>query len=1004
MKHYKLLLLIFAFILQNCVNPSQENIDFVDPFIGTGGHGHTFPGATVPFGMVQLSPSHGWKSWDWCSGYHYSDSIIKGFAHNHISGAGLAGLGDILVMPSNQMHLQAGTEEDVDAGYMSRFSHKNEKASAGYYSVLLDDPQVKVELTTSKRIGYHRYTFLDAGEGYVIIDPTHQIMESIQGSELEILSDTEIRGYKHTEGEGGNRKTYFYAKFSKPFTASGLAQGGKALSDQKQLNHKNTLAWTKFQVKRGEQIELKVALSMVNYEGAKKNYEAEIKVASNFDQALAQAQNLWREKLNKISITGSNTQKRIFYTALYHSFISPNLISDIDGQYVIEGKTYQSEFDQYSNFSTWDTFRALHPLFTIIEQDKTADFVNSLSSRYSVSKVGLPVWELMGHDNVCMIGYSTTSPMADAILKDIPGIDQKQAYEAMKAAAFSFEKHSPNYDKNGMQYYVNLGYVPGDIGSSISKTTEQNYYDWAIGQVAQKLEQDKDALMFDERSRSHLNLFHPEKKYLMPKALTGEWQEVGLNHWDKLIPHYVSGNIWGYSSYVPHYMAGVIDKMGGREKYADWLNRVFTNQTQIEGAQHVDISGFIGKYAHGEESSQHMPYLYNYLGQPWKTQEIIREITHTFYKDTPDGLINNEDLGQMSSWYIFSTLGFYPVCPGSKQYIIGSPHYKEARINTESGNVFTIKAPQASSKNIYIQSVKLNGKSHHLPFITHEQIMQGGVLEFELGTKPSQWGTDETHVCQIYGNNTAETQSITLKEVVFTPFTKNNKQVFADQKEILLTCNTPDAVIRYTLDGTEPNAKSTVYQKPIQVNSDVILKAKAFHDELGESTIFEQKFFKSITAKLQNKYPRIDIDPKPTKYGAADGSFLKDGLMGSYNFNDKHWTGLDEEKITFTIDLGSPQTISQMTLSYLVDTKVWIFPPEQISISTSADSDIYQEVKVYSPQSLKSDLQAVQREKVTFPIQKARYIRLEVSTLKIPSWHFGNGNQAWFFIDEVLIN
>ncbi len=730
---------------------AESNMQYVDPMIGTGGHGHTFPGATLPFGMVQLSPSNTWKAWDWCAGYNYIDSTIKGFAHNHISGAGLSGLGDILLMPTiGDLKLQPGTDEDPDSGYRSRFSHDNEKATPGYYSVLLSDYNINVELTTSIRVGFHRYTFNESGMAHIIIDPTHNTMETTMNSGVEILSDKAIRGFKKSNGAAGVRTVYFYAEFSKPFENAGVAVNDEVIEGKK-AEDVNTRAFVDYNVKKGEQIEAKVALSYVSYEGAKKNFDAEA-VNVDFDKALANAEKIWSDKMDKIEINGTLEQKRNFYTGLYHCLISPNIISDVDGNYVVEGKQYHSDFDMYSNFSTWDTYRALHPLLTIIEQDKTKDFVNSLTSRYTVSKVGLPGWELLGFDNVCMIGYNAVAPMAEAIMKDIPGIDVENAYDAMRAAAFSLEKHSPNYGNNGMQYYIKSGWVPAESKAAVSKTTEQNYHDWAISKVATKLGKTDDAKLFADRSKKFLELYNPETKYLWPKNLDGTWAEMDTTNWESLIPNYVSGNIWAYSGYTPHYMAGMIDKMGGKKQYEAWLDKIIADTTTLTGGMHVDISGFIGKYGHGDEPGHQMPYSYNFVGAPWKTQKLIHDITTTQYADTPDGLVNNEDLGQMSAWYVFSTLGFYPVNPVSLQYVIGSPHFTESTIHMENGKTFKVIAHNASDKNIYIQSAKLNGKDYNLPYINHSDIVNGGVIEFEMGDQPSKWASSEEVISQLEGN------------------------------------------------------------------------------------------------------------------------------------------------------------------------------------------------------------------------------------------------------------
>ncbi|WP_282013683.1 GH92 family glycosyl hydrolase [Marinifilum flexuosum] len=997
---------LLLFITSSLFADNKQLIQYVDPMIGTDGHAHTFPGATLPFGMVQLSPSNDFKAWDWCSGYHYSDSILKGFAHTHISGAGLAGLGDILLMPTlGEIKVKAGTEENPESGFRSRFSHDREEASAGYYAVVLDDYNVKVELTCTPRVGFHRYTFNTAGQGNVILDPTHNIMENVQETEIEILSDSEIRGWKHCNGEGGDRKVYFYAKFSKSFEQSGVAIDDKIQADDKKASAKRVKAFVSFDVSSGETVDVKVALSHVSYEGAKANFDAEAKGVS-FKKVLRKAQNLWEEKMNKFHIeTDQLSDKRNFYTALYHSMISPNLISDVTGEYMVEGKKYHSDFDQYSNFSTWDTYRAVHPLMAIVEQEKTVDFVNSLSSRYTDSKVGLPVWECLGHDNVCMIGYSTVSVMTDAILKDIEGIDNQAAYDAMKAAAFNLEKHSNSYDVNGMNFYIDMDFVPGEIGSSVSKTTEYNYYDWCLSQVAHKLGKTDDASLFLQRSKGYRNLFDEESGYLLPKLQNGKLVNVDKSKWDGLVKNYVSGNIWGYSSYVPHDMAYLMQLHGGKKKFASWLDTIFADDSEIGGSQHVDISGFIGKYGHGDEPSHQMPYLYVYAGQPWKTQKLVREILPRFYHDHPAGLDNNDDLGQMSSWYIFGSLGFYPVCPGSNQYQIGSPAYQKASINLENGKVFTVVANNNSPKNIYIQSAKLNNKEFTKPFITYDQIKHGGKLVFEMGSKPNkEWGNARADLADLNGMKPSEDYKLLEEKQVLMPYVNDIAFSFEKRKTVELFCGTNGAEIRYTMDGSEPDVNSKKYQSPINISEDANIKARAFKEGLKESGSLYLHYLKGIPFNPQTGYPKVRVEGNDIGYGEKSGTQLIDGSFGSTTFNDGFWTGIDLKDLHVDIDLGESKSICEVKPGILIYPGAWIFNPDEIEVYISNDQENYQLVKTISMESPKDERRYVTRPNIEFPSVNCRYLRVTFKNGPIPDWHMAGGRKHWIFVDEILIN
>ena len=1010
MRHYYLLLftfVLFVLSLTSCAE-KQKLIQYVDPMIGTDAHTHTFPGATTPFGMVQVSPSNDFKSWDWCSGYHYSDSILKGFAHTHISGAGLAGLGDILLMPtSGATKLKDGTEKDPDSGFRSRFSHDREVASAGYYSVVLDDYDIKAELTCTPRVGFHKYTYKRAGKGNIIIDPTHHIAENLYASGLEFLSDTEMRGYKHSNGEFGNRKVYFYAKCSKKFKKKGVAINDLIIPDQNSASDRKVKGFVSFDVKAGEQVEVKVAISHVSYEGAKANFNAEAEKLS-FDEALVAAQEVWEEKLNKFEIqTKSLSEKRTFYTAVYRTMISPNRISDVTGEYRVEGKKYHSDYEQYSNFSTWDTYRATHPLMAIVEQDKTVDFVNSLVSRHTVSKVGLPFWEGLGHDNFCMIGYNTVPVITDAIMKEIPGIDVESAYDAMRSASFSLEKNSNAYGANGMKYYIDMNFIPSKVGCSVSKTTEYNYFDWCISEVAGKLAKLDDVSLFRERATGYRNLFDEKSGYLLPLAQNGKLLDLDRTKWDGLITNYVSGNIWGYSTYVPHDMGYLMNLHGGKKNFSEWLDTIFADDSEMGGSQHVDISGFIGKYGHGDEPSHQMTYLYDFAGQPWKTQKLVREILPKFYQDHPAGLNNNDDLGQMAAWYIFSSMGFYPVCPGSNQYQIGSPAYTKATINLENGSAFTVIANNNSKDNVYIQSAKLNGKTFSKPFLSYNQIKNGGELVFEMGNKPNkEWGSKENDIADMVGVKPTNTYPLHKEKQVLMPFNGDETFIFENQKTIAVKCNTIDAEIRYTTDGSEPTLKSKLYTNAFTIRKNTTLNAKAFKSGLKESNTFEVSYFKGIQYNSKAGYPKVSLAKETSGYGEASGKQLFDGQFGTLIFNDGSWTGIDSHDLEATIDLGRQRTIREVTTGFLVNTGNWIFNPESIEVLVSSDNKSFKSVRKVKTNTPGETARYIERTPLSFNPTLSRYVKVKFKNKLVPSWHVGGGNNRnhWIFVDEIVID
>lgn len=721
---------------------ATDYCSYVNPMIGTDGIVHTFPGAAYPFGMIQLSPDtdpSGARNWNWTSGYHYTDTNIKGFSHSHLSGTGWSGLGDILLMPTvGEIQLAEGSKEDPDTGYRSRISHDKESASPGYYQIELLDYDVNAELTVTPRAGIHRYTFPATDSANVIIDPASKIFEIVLDTKVQIVGDNTIEGFCHSNGWGGNRYIYFTAQFSKPFTTSGVGLDNKVLAGKTEAEGKDAKAFVTFATKKGEQIEVKFSMSAVSQEGARANLAAET-TGKSFDQALAEARGAWEKELSKIEFTTQNEdQKKILYTGLYHALTQPNISMDVDGQYVAIDKNLKADgFTNYSTFSLWDTHRAVHPLMTIIGQGPTVDFVRSLVSRYE-NGGQLPMWELCGYDNTCMLGYPAVSVIGDAILKDMKGFDYEKAYEAMRAIAF-FPKESSSDGPSGLEDYIAMGYIPCDVPKSVAKTLEYSYYDWCIAKVAEKLGKKEDAEMFYKRSHNFMANYNAERKLFWPKKRDGKWlEQMSMTTWDELQNHYVSGNIWAYNYFYPHATNMVIEAMGGREAFVKEMDTLFAIPLQMEGEQHVDISGFIGHYGHGDEPGHQIIYLYTYAGEPWKAAERIHEVANTQYFNSPNGMPNNDDCGQMSAWYIFSTMGFYPVCPGDLTYVIGSPMIEKAVIHTDAGTDFTMIAENLSASNIYIQSVTLNDKPLENGYIHHNDIMSGSTLKFVMGDKPNK--------------------------------------------------------------------------------------------------------------------------------------------------------------------------------------------------------------------------------------------------------------------------
>ena len=734
-------LTIILLLLPACNSDNGKNpYEYVNPFIGTGGIVHTFPGAVVPFGMVQLSPDTGTEVWNWCSGYHYSDSSFLGFSHTQLSGTGWADLGDILIMASTgEPLLEPGSKENPSAGYRSSFLHSSESASPGYYSVILEDYGIKAEMTASDRTGWHRYSF-PAGGGNIIIDPVSKIFGRTLGTSVEIVNDSTLKGFCRSSGWGGNRTTWFVAQFSEPFDSFGTGNDEGLSPGNRADTAAAAKAWVTYNNNAAMSIELKVAISLTGQQGAYINLGSD--PSNNFDEAREAARIKWVDALSAITVESDNPDDlAIFYTALYHSMIHPSINSDFDGSYYSGGKVHKAEgFTSYSSFSLWDTFRAVHPLFTIIDHSRTADFVNSLISRYEQGDQ-LPIWELCGYDNRCMIGYPSVAVIADAVIKEIDGIDSHRAYEAMRSIAFH-PKLTDTGLPGGLEEYLEYGYVTADIPQSVSKTMEFAYYDWCIARVAEKIGEVDDARMFYSRSLAFMKHYNSDKGLFWPRNADGSWlEDMSLTSWEDLKQHYISGNIWAYSLFFPHATTYYARETGGEENLYRALERTFETPLVMDGEQHVDISGFTGLYGHGDEPGHHIAYLYNYTANPSRTADRVKEITDTWYFNRTDGMPNNDDCGQMSSWYIFSSLGFYPVCPGDTIYLFGSPRFSRSTLKLPSGRTFVIEAPGITPGKIYIQSVTLNGREKKEVYLSHGEIMKGGILRFEMGDEPNpSWG------------------------------------------------------------------------------------------------------------------------------------------------------------------------------------------------------------------------------------------------------------------------
>ncbi len=830
----KLLFLIVLSIV-SCSNQNEiKYTKYVDPFIGTGGHGHTFPGAMVPFGMVQLSPDTRMENWDGSSGYHYSDKTIMGFSHTHLSGTGAPEFCDILFMPTTgKVNVLVGDEEDSETGYRSKFSHENEYASAGYYKVLLDDYNVTAELTATNRTGFHRYTFPASEKSNIIIDLLNR--DRVIDSEMNIISDTEISGFRRSVRWAKDQHVYFYAKFSKPFKSVGIAIDDEIVEDIKAAKGKNIKGFVNYTTVEGESILVKVGISSVSIEGAKKNLDAENK-AWEFDNLKREAEQLWENHLSKIEIEGgTERERRIFYTGLYHTAMAPVTLNDVDGKYRGgDRKIHEAtDFTRYTVWSLWDIFRTQMPLYTIIDPSRMNEYIKTFLEIYKITG-RLPHWEIWGEHSGSMIGHHSVPIILDAYVKGIRDYDVKLAYKAMKNQV----------DQTGA--YSNMGFQPG---GSVSEVMEYAYNDWCIAEMAKYLDKEKDYLHYQKRAQFYKNLFDPTTGFMRPRNVDGSW----ITPFDPTegTHHFVEGNSYQYSLFAPHDMNSLIDSIGGDENFDKWLDDLFTIKSKHDNII-VDATGLIGQYAHGNEPSHHMAYLYNYIGKPWKTQAMISQILETLYDDQPDGISGNEDCGQMSAWYIMSAMGFYPVCPGEPTYTFGSPIFDKVTINLENEKKFIVKAENVSKNNIYVQSVTLNGADYDKSWFKHEDILSGSTLIFKMGDKPNKtWGTAE------------ESRPFTepLQPYVALPYAVTSDTYFLHTGKIALKCSDKEAKIHYTFDGSEPTENSMLYKDLIEVNKTSTIRFTAFRKGILSSTPVSVKMKKLEYENYTNYENKLELKP-----------------------------------------------------------------------------------------------------------------------------------------------
>ncbi len=949
-------------------------IDLVNPFIGTGGHGHTYPGATLPFGMVQLSPDTRLDGWDGCSGYHDSDSIIYGFSHTHLSGTGVSDYGDVLLTPFNLDFIPAHQELMDHSKTKSSFDKSSEEAHPGYYAVKLKDFDIDVKLTATTRVGIHEYQFNNPNNRKIAINLNHR--DKVLDCDFELLDNQTIVGSRISEAWATEQHVYFAIQFSEPFKLE-LASGQATVQDL-------------FRVvvfEDGDQpIYAKVGLSAVSKEGAKKNmhYETTDK-GWDFSKYIQNARNAWEKQLGKIKVKGTDRDQLInFYSALYHTMIAPNIFNDVDGHY--RGRDLRVHYDlpeknYYTVFSLWDTFRGLHPLMSLIERERNTEFIETFLHQYNHGGA-LPVWELAGNETGCMIGYHAVPVITDHASKG--GNHDFNAKHALKAMV-----HSAEMDHLGLPAYREKGYIAaGDEAESVSKTLEYAYDDWCIAEFADGRDR-KVYEKYIEHAQYYMNIFNPETGFMQAKmngAFTSNFDPSEVNF------NFTEANSWQYSMFVPQDIEGMIALYGGPEKFEQKLDELFSTEMELSGRHQVDITGLIGQYAHGNEPSHHMAYLYNYIGKPWKSQEKVEQILTEQYWNGPDGLSGNEDCGQMSAWYVLSAMGFYSVTPGSPELIIGSPLFDEITF-TVYEKPFTIKAKgrSLSPENKYIQSATLNGKPYNKNHIHYMEFFEGGELVLEMGDKPNkEWAS---------GSESIPNSSIPEEyHIVPVPYSTVAQQTFEESAEIELKSVCQDCEI-YVSQNDSPYEK---YTGPIKIEATTEFKY------YGQKASKKSKVVTSKYTKIEGGRSVIYKTKYSNQYNAGGDLALVDYLKGSPNFRTGYWQGFQGEDVTIIVDLGEKfKPYKTVSVGLLQDIKSWIWYPDymEIAIGSSPNGHFKESGRVANKFPKDSYGAFTQELKKTFPIElRSRYIKI---TLKypgdVPKWHLGAGGKAWVFVDEVSV-
>ncbi len=958
---------------------SQTNYtNLVNPFVGTGGHGHTFPGPVVPFGMVQVGPDTRVDgSWDGCSGYHHSDSIIYGFSHTHLSGTGCSDYGDVMIIP------MAGEPSFDKKDYSSKFDHKSEVAKPGYYQVNLGDDDIDVALTSTTRVGFHKYTFNKSGKYNFILDLLHR--DKLLGGEIKIVNKHCIEGYRRSEAWAKDQRVYFRIEFSKPNQTHTLYWGQDKLE---------TGAAFEYVVKKGESILVKVAISMVDIEGARKNMLAELP-KWNFEQTRKDAEILWNKELSKIEVSGGTMEQRsIFYTALYHCFIHPSIANDVDGRYLgRDFKIYKTDgFNYYSVFSLWDTFRALHPLFNLVQRERNIDFIKTFIAQYQ--QVGrMPMWELGSNETDCMIGYHSVSIIADALAKSNNRFEPKQAIEATLGTAKNHQYGASTFAKKG---FLSVE----DEHECVSKNLEYSYNDWCVYQIVKQLDLAKaEELKPSLELRNWQQTFNSKTGFMQPR-FNGGWyapfepKEVNNN--------YTEANAWQYSFFVPQDVPGLITAMGGNDAFERKLDELFETSSKTSGREQADITGLIGQYAHGNEPSHHMAYLYNFINKPHKTQERVQQIMREMYHNAPDGLAGNEDCGQMSAWYVFSAMGFYPVTPGINSYELGSGLFHEVKIKVgKQTNV--LKFDLLDAKRMYVEESNANlfRKRNSLYELTAH-------AEGYWGNKNTSYKffVPDTNITQYFYFNTSVKPFLVENGIMYssnllaTPIIESAARTFKDSMLVNIYPNFAKKgleIFYEVADASNKTIDKGYYTKPFYVHQSCSVQATVLEDESLHAA--HARFY-----RIPHNWEVSLATAYNSQYTAGGAPGLIDGIYGEKDWRKGAWQGYYGEDLVAVIDLKKEQEISGVFANFLQDQKPWIMMPKEVEFYGSIDGINYTLLGNVS-HDVPENYEGVIIQKLELTLKqktKAKYVKVVAKNYgKLPTWHLSAGQNAYIFVDEI---